>query len=107
MLDYDRAFVVKGPVIKIYKNQESAEGPHQRLEYVMHLPILKDSKGNILEPENLLLHKNETGLIFKDKHTQQLINFDLETGKIVDEIGYQTDLVTDNKITVTNDRKNS
>jgi hypothetical protein len=28
VLEYDRAFVVKGPVIKIYKNQESKEGPH-------------------------------------------------------------------------------
>jgi len=33
----------------------------------MHLPILKDSKGNVLEPENLLLHNNETGLMFNDK----------------------------------------
>jgi hypothetical protein len=50
----------------------------------MHLPMLKDSKGNILEPENLLLHNNENNLLFKDRMTNQLINFDLESGKIVD-----------------------
>jgi hypothetical protein len=70
VLEYDRAFVVKGPVIKIYKNHESREGPHQRLEYLMHLPVLKDSKGNVLEPENLLLHKSEVGLMFKDRNTE-------------------------------------
>lgn len=67
-MQYDRAFVVKGPVIKIYKNEES-KSQHQRLEYVMHLDVLKDSKGNVLEPENLLLHNNENNLIFVDKKT--------------------------------------
>lgn len=73
----------------------------------MHLPILKDKNGNILEPENLLLHKNETGLMFRDKATKQIINFDLEKGQIVDEIQYQEDLITDNQLTVCNDKKNS
>lgn len=73
----------------------------------MHLPVLKDSKGNVLEPENLLLHRSELGLMFKDKNTQQLINFDLETGKIIDEIKFQEGLVTDGQITISNDKKNS
>jgi hypothetical protein len=42
VLEYDRAFLVKGPVVKIFKNQESAGSAHQRLEYVMHLPVMKD-----------------------------------------------------------------
>lgn len=84
VLSYDRAFLVKGPVVKIYKNQESREGPHQKLEYVMHLPVFKDNKNNALSPENLLLHNSESNLLFVDKKTNQLINFDLEQGKIID-----------------------
>jgi len=41
-------------------------------------------------------------LLFKDKFTKQLYNFDLESGKIVDEIGYK-----DNLVQVCNDSKNS
>lgn len=89
VLSYDRAFLVKGPVVKIYKNQESREGPHQKLEYVMHLPVFKDSKNNALSPENLLLHNSESNLLFVDKKTNQLINFDLEQGKIIDQIPYK------------------
>lgn len=95
VLEYDRAFLVKGPVIKIYKNHESKEGPHQRLEYVMHLPVLKDSKGNVLSPENLLLHNSENNMMFVDKATKKLVNFDLEKGTIVDEIQYQNDLINE------------
>lgn len=73
----------------------------------MHLPVLKDSKGNVLEPENLLLHKSEVGLMFKDRNTQQLINFDLESGKIIDEIKFDKNLVTDGQITLSNEKKNS
>jgi len=59
----------------------------------MHLPVMKDKKGNPLAPENLLLHNNEQNLLFKDKFTKQLYNFDLESGKIVDEISYNDNLV--------------
>lgn len=105
-MDYDRAFLVKGSVVKIYKNEES-QGPHQRLEYVMHLPVLKDSKGQVLEPENLLLHNQESNLMFLDKKSQLMINFDLEKGKIVDEIKYPAELVQDGQLKMTNEMKNS
>lgn len=95
-MDYDRAFLTKGSVVKIYKNHESQEGPHQRLEYVMHLPVMKNSKGKVLEPENMVLHNNEMGLMFQDKATKQLLNFDLEKGVIVDEVDWNDNLVKDN-----------
>jgi len=50
----------------------------------MHLPVFKDNKNNALSPENLLLHNSESNLLFVDKKTNQLINFDLEQGKIID-----------------------
>ena len=40
---YDRAFVVNGPVIKVYKNSEDDDvNDYSRLKYLMHLPIIRD-----------------------------------------------------------------
>lgn len=43
-LAYDRAFVVNGPVVKVYKNgdDEDQDEDQQRLKYLMHLPIIRD-----------------------------------------------------------------
>lgn len=40
---YDRTFVVNGPVVKIYKSaEEETDLQNQRMEYVMHLPVMKN-----------------------------------------------------------------
>ncbi len=62
----------------------------------MHLPVFKETKGNVLQPENLLLHNSECNLLFTDKQTKHLYNFDLEKGEIVDSIPYKQDLIDDN-----------
>ena len=42
-LAYDRAFVVSGSVIKVYKNgEDEAESNQSRLKYLMHLPVIRD-----------------------------------------------------------------
>jgi hypothetical protein len=52
----------------------------------MPMPPMKDKAGKLLEPENLLLHNNECSMLFIDKNDKnRLINFDLETGKVVEE----------------------
>jgi hypothetical protein len=48
------------------------------------MPVLKASDGSVLEPENLMLHNNEGSMLFKDKASNSLFNFDLEKGTIVD-----------------------
>lgn len=54
---------------------------------MMHLPPIKNVKeGGYYEPQNLLLHNNESSMLFVDKFDKnRLINFDLEHGKVVDE----------------------
>lgn len=52
----------------------------------MHLPVLKDQSGNHLEPTNLIMHNNESNLMFIDKQNHsKVINYDLEVGKVVEE----------------------
>ena len=87
-MSYDRAFVVNGPVVKVYKNsEEEDQTDQQRLKYLMHLPVMKDDRGDILEPTNILLHNNESSILFVDKNDRnRLVNFDLEKGQIADDM---------------------
>lgn len=93
-MQYDRAFVVNGPVIKVYKNSEDEEvQDQQRLKYLMHLPVIKDNRGDILEPTNVLLHNNESNLMFVDKNDRnRLLNFDLEKGQITEDFHLKQNL---------------
>ena len=87
-LAYDRAFVVNGPVVKIYKNGEDEGGDENsgRLKYLMHLPVIKDDRGDVLEPCNIMLHNNESSMLFIDKNDRnRVVNYDLESGQIADE----------------------
>ena len=82
-MQYDRAFVLNGPVVKVYKNSDDEEVQNQqRLKYLMHLPLVKDGKtGEVIEPKNLTLHNGESSLLFLDgKDRNRVINYDLEKG---------------------------
>lgn len=106
-MTYDRAFVINGPVIKVYKNSDEIDKHQQKLQYMMHLPLLKDKSGQVLEPSNLLLHNNESSMLFIDKHDKnRLVNFDLEAGKVVEEFD-TTGKCNDGIKMVTNEFKNS
>ena len=94
-LAYDRAFVVNGPVVKVYKNgdDEDQDEDQQRLKYLMHLPIIRDQRGDILEPTNMMLHNNESSMIFIDKNdSNRVISYDLEAGAIADEFNLRSKL---------------
>ena len=52
----------------------------------MHLPVLRDQRGDVIEPSNMMLHNNESSMIFVDKHDKnRVINMDLNTGQVADE----------------------
>lgn len=56
------------------------------MDYLMHLPVLKNSDGDIINPTNVMLHNSEGQMIFLDeKEKNKVYTFDLEHGKIVDE----------------------
>lgn len=79
---YDRAFVVNGPIVKVYKNgEDEGEAEQNRLKYLMHLPVIKDTRGDVLEPMNIMLHNQESSMLFIDKNDKnRLVNYDLESG---------------------------
>lgn len=68
---------------------------------------MRNGHGKELAPENLILHNNEASMMFSDKDSRKLYNFDLEKGKIVDEIEWKDDLVSNDIVRISNDRKNS
>lgn len=52
----------------------------------MHLPVLKNSSGSVINPTNVMLHNSEGQMIFLDDNDKsKMYTFDLEGGKIVDE----------------------
>lgn len=79
---------MNGPVVKVYKNGEDDEGngDQSRLKYLMHLPVIRDTRGDVLEPSNMMLHNNESSMLFIDKNDRnRVVNYDLESGQIADE----------------------
>lgn len=100
--------MTNGPVIKVYKNGQDIEKHQQKLDYVMHLPPLVNPKtGNHFEPKNLLLHNNESSMLFMDKFdTNCLVNYDLETGKVVETFDLKGQCNEGIKM-VTNEAKNA
>ena len=91
---YDRTFIVSGPVVKVYKQADAQEDRGKlALNYEMALPKLKSEDGFTIRPSNVMLHDQESRLIFTDENdTSQLYNFDLETGKIVERFQAQDDM---------------
>ncbi len=69
------------------------------------MPVLKDLHNQPIMPSNLLLHDNEGQLVFKNESDpSQLFVYDLETGKVVQEIKTGKEVVKFNHIN--NDLKN-
>ena len=60
---------------------------HQKLSFVTDLPPIKNKAGDAVMPSNLLLHDSEGKLVFKsESDPSKVYVFDLESGKIVQEI---------------------
>uniref|UniRef100_A0A7S3CJU9 Vacuolar import/degradation Vid27 C-terminal domain-containing protein n=1 Tax=Strombidium rassoulzadegani TaxID=1082188 RepID=A0A7S3CJU9_9SPIT len=52
----------------------------------MNFPVLKTEEGEVIRPQNVMLHNQEKQMIFSDaQDPSKLFNFDLESGKIVEE----------------------
>lgn len=106
---YDRAFVVNGPIVKVYKNgEDEGEAEQNRLKYLMHLPVIKDTRGDVLEPMNIMLHNQESSMLFIDKNDKnRLVNYDLESGKIADEFNLKEKLGENGASMIVNEFKNA
>jgi hypothetical protein len=104
---YDRTFILNGPVVKVYQAAEDSfgAGDHAQVQHVTDLPLIMGKNKDPVMPTNLLLHDNEGQLVFKnDNDPSQLFIFDLESGKIVQEIKTGKEIVKFEQIN--NDIKN-
>ena len=78
---------------------------HTQLEHCTDLPVIVDKDHDPIVPTNLLLHDNEGQLVFRnDKDPSQIFIFDLESGKIVQEVHTGKDKIKFEQIN--NDMKN-
>jgi hypothetical protein len=54
---------------------------------------LTNEEGNVIHPHSLILHQNESQLLFTDKNDPtQIFNFDMEAGKIVEQFQANVDM---------------
>ena len=66
---YDRAFCIKGPIIRLFNNPDNVEDSNfGRLEQIGIIKPIRDEKGTVFEPKNLVFHNNENCLLFSDKN---------------------------------------
>jgi hypothetical protein len=105
---YDRAFCIKGSIIRLFNNPDSAEdGNYGRLEQIGIIKPIRDENGLVFEPKNLVFHNNESNLLFSDKNEPNLIvNYDMACGKIVNQFKLKGELSKD-LIQFANDCKDS
>lgn len=72
--------------MKVYKDADYQDNEHNRLKFDMKFPILKNVDGEVIKPANIMLHNNETQMIFSDaQDASQIFNFDMEKGQIVEQ----------------------
>lgn len=73
----------------------------------MKFPLLKNENQEVIKPQNVMLHQGESQMIFSDSHDpSQLFNFDLETGKIVEQFQANKDSKFSKLNHITNKVKN-
>lgn len=85
-VQYDRAFCIKGSIIRLFNNPDSGSGDQysNRLEQIGIIKPLRDDNGAVFEPKNLVFHNNESSLLFSDKNNpNRIVNYDMECGKVV------------------------
>jgi len=95
--------------VKVYQTaEESGLGniyDTQKISFVTDLPVIKDHRGDAVTPANLLLHDQEGQLVFKsESDPSKVFIFDLESGKIVQEVRTGKETVRFNQLC--NDIKN-
>lgn len=84
---YDRSFVASGSVVKVYEPVDELDNERKNaLKHSFTIDKIKNENGETVHPVNMMLHDSENRLIFSDAHdTSQIFNFDLETGKVVEQ----------------------
>lgn len=69
-------------MVRVFKNEEN-EDNSTNLKLISTLPYMENHEGIELNPQNLTLFNNEMQVLFSDKQTQSIYDYDLEKGRIV------------------------
>jgi VID27 N-terminal region/VID27 C-terminal WD40-like domain/VID27 PH-like domain len=77
----DRAFVVRGSKIGVFKSR-----PDNQLEFVTNISKVATPKGKLFSPKKVMLHGGDKTMVLQNAdNPNSVFHMDLETGKIVDE----------------------
>ena len=64
-----------------------------RLEQIGIIKPIRDEKGSVFEPQNLVFHNNENCILFSDKNQpNRIVNYDLEYGKVVNQFKLEDEI---------------
>lgn len=92
----DRAFVVRGNRIGVFKTSNSADG-QPGLEFSTTINNVSTPKGKAFNPRKAMLHDSDTAMVLMDpKNEHSVYKMDLEYGKIVEEWGVHEDVQVSN-----------
>ena len=78
---HDRAFVVRGSKIGVFKNTDD-----DQLQFMTNISKVQTPKGKLFSPKKVMLHAGDTSMIVQNAdNPNSVYRMDLEAGKIVDE----------------------
>ena len=81
---------MNGPVIKVYQSStddDNSSPDKARISHVTDMPVILDYNDSPIMPSDLLLYDYEGKLVLKnDNDPSQLFIYDLETGRISQQI---------------------
>lgn len=92
----DRAFVVRGNRIGVFKTSNGAEG-QPGLEFSTTINNVSTPGGKVFNPRKAMLHDSDTAMVMMDPNNQHSVfKMDLEYGKVVEEWGIHDDVQVSN-----------
>jgi hypothetical protein len=78
---HDRAFVVRGSKIGVFKNTDD-----NQLQFLTNISKVQTPKGKLFSPKKVMLHAGDRSLVLQNEdNPNSVYRMDLEAGKIVDE----------------------
>ena len=78
---HDRSFVVRGPMIGVFKHT-----PNNNLEFSTNISKVETPGGKLFSPKKVMLHAEDSNMILQNENDpHSLYRMDLEYGKVVDE----------------------
>jgi VID27 N-terminal region/VID27 C-terminal WD40-like domain/VID27 PH-like domain len=78
---HDRAFVVRGSKIGVFKNTDD-----NQLQFITNISKVQTPKGKLFSPKKVMLHAGDSNMVLQNAdNPNSVYRMDLEAGKIVDE----------------------